>query len=298
LGLGLVECLVQQGRVVEAWDAYRRALSVMPPEEALAHLSRFSELRLEALRAWHERQPEDDQVADWLAFYEEESQRESAGQVALDGEPTPQVPLVLDLGEDRTLLGFDYSVEDLETGPYMAVDFYAQEGLDEQVSYRRVREVVLNQAPNGAFAWDAAPDGVRPVGWHVLVYSPNLAAVYPEEIVLGERWFCLDAGRIGTSFGLQSNTVPLMGEQAGYIQGAKVFPAGDAALSLGRTWFGVEDPYNYSYVGGGRLPDQVQFMAGAWEPVVGADSAAVWLMAHQTSKGCFRDVYLFAVSID
>jgi|GEM_PF-1788917 len=298
LGLGLVECLVQQGRPLEAWDAYRRALVVMPPEEALAHLSRFDGLRLEALRAWYERQPENEQVSDWLAFYEEESQREPAGPVALDREPTPQVPLELDLGENRTLLGFDYRVEDLETGPFMVVDFYVWEGQGELAEFWRMRQTVLNQAPNGAFAWDAAPDGVRPVGWHGLVYSHDLAALYADEMVPGQSWLCLDAGRIGTSFGLQSNTVPLVGGQADYIQGAKVFPVGDAALSLGRTWFGVEDPYNYSYVGGGRLPDQVQFMAGAWEPVADADSAAVWLMAHQTSKGCFREVYLFAVSVD
>jgi tetratricopeptide (TPR) repeat protein len=295
LGLGLVECLIQQGRPLEAWDAYRRALVVMPVDEALVHLSIFNELRQEALRTWHQLQLDDRQVSNWLAFYEEESQREWDGAVALDGEPTLQVPLELDLGKDRTLLGFDYRVEDVETGPFMTVDFYVREGQGEQTELWRMRRTVLNQAPNGAFAWDAAPDGVRPVGWHGLVYSHELAALYTEEIVPGQRWLCLDAGRIGTSFGLQSNTVPLVGEQASYIQGGKVFPVGDAALSLGRTWFGVNDPHNYSNVGGGRLPDQVQFMVGTWEPVAEANSAAVWLMAHQTSKGCFREVYLFSL---
>ena len=295
LGLGLVECMVQQGRPLEAWDAYRRALVVMPPDEALAHLSRFNGLRLEALRAWHQRRPDDTQVADWLAFYEEESQRESTGPVSLDGAPTPQVLLELDLGDNRTLLGLDYRDQDLETGPFMLVDFYVREGQGDLTEFWRMRQTMLNQAPNGAFAWDAVPDGVRPVGWHGLVYSHDLAALHTEEIVPGQSWLCLDAGRIGTGFGLQSDAIPIPGERPEYIEGARVFPVGNAALSVGRTWFGVEDPHNYSYVGGGRLPDQVQFMVGVWKPVVGADSVAVWLMAHQTSKGCFREVYLFAL---
>jgi tetratricopeptide (TPR) repeat protein len=294
LGLGLVECFVREGRSPEAWDAYRRALVVMPPQEALAHLARFEELRLEGLRAWRELQPENEQVAHWLAFYEADSWQESAAGEMLDGEPVPQVPLDLDLEDGGVLLGLDYRVEDLETGPFMVADFYLREGQGEQAEYRRVRQVALNQAPNGAFAWDAAPDGVRPVGWHGLVYSHDLAALYREEMVPGEVWLCLDAGRIGTSFGLQSNATPLHGG-APYLQGGKAFPVGDANLSLGRTWFGVEDPYNYSYVGGGRQPDRAQLMVGTWEPVAGAGSAAVWLMAHQTSKGCFREVVLFAL---
>jgi hypothetical protein len=156
-------------------------------------------------------------------------------------------------------------------------------------------QTVLNQAPNGAFAWDAAPDGARPVGWHGLVYSHDLAALYTEEIVPGQSWLCLDAGRIGTGFGLQSDTVPLR-EGVPYLEGGKVLPVGDAALTLGRIWFGVEDPYNYTQLGGGWLPDQVQFRAGVWEPVAGADSAAVWVVAHRGSKGCFREVYLFALT--
>jgi hypothetical protein len=295
LGLGLVECLVQRDRPLEAWDAFRRALAVMAPEEALAHVSRFNGLCLEALRAWHERQPENEQVADWLAFYEEDSQREWGGAVALDGEPTPQVALALDLSDNRRLLGFDYRVEDLETGPFMVVDFFVRNGKGELAEFWQTRRTVLNQAPNGAFAWDAVPDGVRPVGWHGLVYSHDLAALDTEEIVTGQSWLCMDAGRIGTSFGLQSDTVPLVGEQADYIQGTKVFPVGEAALTLGRTWFGVEDPHNYAHVGGGGLPDRVQFAMGAWKPVTGASSAAVWLLSHRTGKGCFREVYLFVL---
>ena len=295
LGLGLVEYLIQRGRSLEGWDAYRRALVVMPPEEALAHLPRFNELRLEGLRTWHESDPANEQVAHWLAFYEDEPQREAVVSKALDGESAPQVAVELELGDGRMLTGFDYRREDLETGPFMEVDFYLREGQGEQSQYRRVRQSVLNQAPNGAFAWDRVPDGVRPAGWHGLVYSPDLAALYREEIILDEVWLCLDAGRIGTSFGLQGNTVPLPRKEVAYIQGGQAFPVGDASLSLGRTWFGVQDPHNHSYVSGGNQPDQAQSMVGTWNPAAGADAAAVWLMAHQTSKGCFQELYFFSL---
>ena len=298
LGLGLVDCFVQRDRPLEAWDAYRRALVVMPPEEALAHVPRFDELRLEGLRAWHELDPENGKVGHWLAFYEEGNRREAAGTEVLHEEPVPQVVLELEQGDGRTLIGFDYRVDDLETGPFMDVGLYVREGQGEQSSYRRVRRTVLNQAPNGAFAWDRAPDGVRPVGWHGLVYSPDLAAVSWEEMIPGEVWLCLDAGRIGTSFGLQGNITLVPREEAAYIQGGRAFPVGDAFLALGRTWFGVEDPHNYSYVGGGRQPDQAQSMVGLWNPAAGVDSVAVWLMAHHTSRGCFQELYLFSASLD
>ncbi len=294
LGLGLVDCLVQRGRTLEAWDAYRRALVVMHPEEALAHLSRFEELRLEALRVWNERDPANERVAHWLAFYEEEAQREPAEAVALEGEPVPQVSFALDLGGDRKLLGFDYRAEDLETGPFMAIDFYVREGAGEEALFRRVPRTVLNQAPNGAFAWDAVPGGVRPVGWHGQIQSHELAALRREEVVPGEFWVCLDARLAGTTVGLQGNTAPLLHEQAPYLQGGKVFPSSDRSLALGRIWFGVEDPYNYSWLAGGHRPDQVQFMVGTWEPVQGVHSAAVWLLTHHTNKACFRELYLFA----
>ena len=143
LGLGLVECLVQQGRFLEAWDAYRRAVVVMPPEEALVHLPRFDELRLRGLQAWHELDPENEQVNHFLAFYEAEPSRgEGAVPEMLYEAPFPQVALELALGDGRTLLGFDYRVEDLETGPFMEVDFYLREG--ERAGYRRVRRTVLN----------------------------------------------------------------------------------------------------------------------------------------------------------
>jgi len=139
------------------------------------------------------------------------------------------------------------------------------------------------------------PDGVRPVGWHGLVYSPDLAALYREEILPREAWLCLDAGRIGISFGLQSTTVPLPEEPPVYVQGGRAFLFEGGSLSLGRTWFGIPDPYNYSYVGGGRTPDEVQAMTGMWEPPATAHGVAVWLLSHQTSKGCFRDIYLFTI---
>jgi tetratricopeptide (TPR) repeat protein len=295
LGLGLVECLIQRGQFVEAWDAYRRALVVMPPEEALSHLPRFGELRLEGLRAWHEFDRANEQVGHWLAFYEDESQRVLADSETLDREPKPQVPVELELGDGRLLLGFDYRLEDLETGPFMEVSLYLREGQGQRSQYRQVRRAVLNQAPNGAFAWDSVPDGVRPVGWHAFVYSHDLAALYREELTPDDVWLCLDAGRIGTGFGLQGNTVPLLRDEVVYIQGGRAFLVADGSLSLGRTWFGVQDPYNYSYVSGGHRPDQVQSMVGVWEPPAGAESAALWLVSHRTSKGCFRELYLFAL---
>ncbi|NIV29932.1 MAG: hypothetical protein GWN58_10635, partial [Anaerolineae bacterium] len=298
LGLGLVECLVQRGRFLEAWDAYRRALVVMPPEEAQGHLPRFDELRREGLRAWHELDPENEQVERWLAFYEDASGRESSGAEALGEEPAPELPLELDLGDGRALIGFDYQVQDLETGPFMEVDFYVREGEGDQVDYRRVRRTVLNQAPNGAFAWDRVPDGVRPVGWHAFVYGPELVALSWEEMSPGKAWLCLDARPVGKSFGLQGSTVPLGHEEVVYIQGGGAFLSGAGALVLGRTWFGVQDPNNYSYVPGGRQPDRVQSMVGSWNPATGANSAAVWLVAIQGSSGCFRELYLFSILSD
>ena len=153
---------------------------------------------------------------------------------------------------------------------------------------------MLNQAPNGAFAWDAVPDGVRPVGWHGLVYSHDLAALSREEIIDDEVWLCLDAGRIGTSFGLQGITAPLPPEEPTYIQGGGVFRSGDGGLTVGRTWFGTQEVHNYSAVGGGRGTDEIANMTGTWSPASGVNSAAVWLMAHQTGKGCFRELYLFS----
>ena len=298
LGLGLVECLVQRGRSLEAWDAYRRALVVMPPEEALAHLPRFDELRLEGLRAWHEREPENEQVRHWLAFYEDEPRREPADSEALDGEPVPQVSLELDLGDGRALLGFDYRVEDLETGPFMEVDFYLREGQGEQSRYRQVRQTVLNQAPNGAFAWDKVPDGVRPVGWHALVYSRDLAALYREEVVPGEVWLCMDASAIHDALGMQSLSAAVPAGLPIYLQSGEAYVTGGSSLAHGRRWFGTEGNTQnpYSYLGGGHLQDEVESMTGFWVPDEGVETVAVWLLSAKVGRACARNVLLFAVT--
>jgi tetratricopeptide (TPR) repeat protein len=296
LGLGLVECFVREGRLLEAWDAYRRALVVMPPQEALAHLARFEELRLEGLRAWRERDPANEQVAHWLAFYEADSWQELAGAEVVQGEPQPMVPVEANLEGGQALLGFDYRVEDLETGPFMVADFYLREGRGEPAEYRRVRQVVLNQAPNGAFAWDAAPDGVRPVGWHGLVYSHDLAAIEYGDVGDGGRWLCMDGGAIREAFGLQSALAVVPTGASIYLQSGQAYVTGGGTLAHGRRWFGAGDAtYPYSYLGGGYLQDQVQGMSGTWVPDDGTETVAVWLFSMQVGQACARNVYLFPV---
>lgn len=295
LGLGLVECFVREGRPLEAWDAYRRALVVMPPQEALAHLARFEELRLEGLRAWRVLQPENEQVAHWLAFYEADSQRESVGSEALEGEPTPLVALALELEGGGVLLGFDYRAEDLETGPFLATDFYVREGEGEQAIYRRVRQVMLNQAPNGAFAWDAVPGGVRPVGWHGLVYSHDLAAIEYRELPSRGRWLCMDGGVIQEAFGLQSMSATVPEGAPLYLQGGVAYVTGGGSLAHGRRWFGSDEAvYPYSYLGGGHLQDEVESMAGVWVPDEGVETVAMWLLSGQVGRACARNLFLFA----
>jgi len=290
LGLALVDCLAQQGRTLEAFDAYRRGLVVLPPDEALAQRERFEQMRLEALHAWRDLDPANPQVAAWLDFYTGDRPAEEKKRLAQ--APQPQVALTHDLGDGRRLLGFDYRPEDIATGPFMWVDLYVQEGTAEDDPVVRLRRAVLNQAPNGSFAWDAAPDGVRPFGWHGLVYSSDLRALHPEALFPGERWQCLDAGRIGGSFGLQSLQTPL-GAANWYIQGGQLYAVGPASLTLGRHWYGVADPHNYSHVSGRPEPDRLWPMAGVWERATGADQVAVWLLAHADSQGCFNQLYLF-----
>lgn len=290
LGLSLVDCLAQQGRTLEAFDTYRRALVVLPPDAALAQRERFEQMRLEALRLWREQDPANAQVAAWLDFYQ--GDRPVEEQETLTDAPQPQVELIHDLGAGRRLIGFDYRPEDIATGPFMWVALYVQEGAAADAPVVRLRRAVLNQAPNGSFAWDAAPDGVRPFGWHGLVYLQNLDALHPADVFPGERGQCMDAGRIGGSFGLQSLQTPL-GEAGPYIQGGQLYAVGPANLSLGRQWYGVADPYNYSYVGGRPQPDQLLPMAGVWERVADANQVAVWLLAHADSQGCFNQLYLF-----
>ncbi len=289
LGLGLVDCLAQQGRTLEAFDAYRRALVVMPADEALAQRERFEHMRLDALRAWRELDPANLQAAAWLDFYA--GDRPVEEQERLAHAPQPQVALTHDLGDGRRLLGFDYRPEDIATGPFLWVDLYVQEGTAEGDPVVRLRRAVLNQAPNGSFAWDAAPDGVRPFGWHGLVYSTDLAALHPATVFAGDRGQCLEADRIGESFGLQSIQTPL--DEGNYIQGGQVYAIGSADLSIGRQWYGVVNPSNYSYIGGHPQPYQLWLQAGVWERAAGADQVAIWLLAHRDSHGCFSKQHFF-----
>jgi tetratricopeptide (TPR) repeat protein len=296
LGLGLVECLVQRGRSLEAWDAYRRALVVMLPDEALGHLARFGELRLEGLRAWHELDPENERAAHWLAFYEGEALGKTVDSEALEGEPIPQVSLELDTGDGRMLIGFDYRVEDLETGPFMEVDFYLREGQGEQSRYRQVRQTVLNQAPNGAFAWDVVPDGVRPVGWHKFLYDRNLAAIQYRDLSRQVRWLCMNGGAIQEAFGLQSKLTTVRLEAPVYVQGGHAYVSDEGSLAHGRRWFGVDGTtYPYSYLVGGHLQNEVQSMVGVWIPDAGVEAVAVWLFSAKIGQACTRNVYLFSV---
>lgn len=288
LGLSLVECLAQQRRTLEAFDAYRRGLVVLPAGEALAQRERFEQMRLDALRIWRAQDPANTQVAAWLDFFE--GDRPAEVEETLASPPQPMAMMDEDLGDGRRLVGLDYRREEIETGPFLWVDLYVQEGQDGPVT--RLRRAVLNQAPNGSFTWDAAPDGVRPFGWPGLVYSHDLRALDTKELTPGERWQCLDAGRIGGSFGLQGLPAPL-GNGERYIQGGQAHAVGPAEMSLGRQWYGIIDPYNYSYVGGRPQPDQSLKMAGNWERPAGAQEASVWLLVHATSRGCFNQLYLF-----
>jgi tetratricopeptide (TPR) repeat protein len=296
LGLGLVDCLAQQGRTLEAFDAYRRALVVLPPDEALAQRERFEQMRLDALRAWKDLDPGNPQVAGWLDFYEND--RPVAETETLAEAPQPQVALAHDLDDGRRLVGFEYRPEDIATGPFMWVDLYVQEGTAEGSPVTRLRRAVLNQAPNGSYAWDAAPDGVRPFGWHGLVYSTDLRALYTRAVFHRERWQCLDARRIGLSFGLQSLAAPLGEVPQTFIQGGDAWVNPDGSLSLGRTWFGLGGDYDYSYVSGGRESNTRQALSGSWSPPVGAHSAAIWLLSHgkDNSLACFYN--LFLINID
>jgi tetratricopeptide (TPR) repeat protein len=164
-GLSLVDCLEERGRPAEAFDAYRRALVTLPAAEALDHLSRFNRLRLEGLRAWRELEPANEQVARWLANYEADVAERMPAEALLPSRPAPKIPLDLDIGGGQSLIGFDYRAEDIQTGPFMEIDFYLRWRAMGVERYARERRTVLNRAPNGAFLWDRVPAGVRPFGW-------------------------------------------------------------------------------------------------------------------------------------
>lgn len=296
LGLALVDCLAQQGRTLEAFDAYRRGLVVLPPDEALAQRGRFDQMRLEALRTWRGQDRANPQVAAWLDFYA--ADRPAEEQERLAQAPQPQVALTHDLGDGRRLLGFDYRPEDIATGPFLWVDLYVQEGMAEGDPVVRLRRAVLNQAPNGSFAWDAAPDGVRPFGWHGYVYEPNPIALTRENDNDGAGWLCLDAGRVGKSFGLQSVSVPF--SDAGlaiYLQASRVRRERDSQFSVGRQWFGTTDQNTYSYTQGGPEPDSTGTTEGIWLPPNGVTEYAVWLLVHGTGKGCYAAVMMFRMPV-
>ncbi len=292
LGTALVECLQQQNRLTEAWDAYRRALVALPVGEALAHVQAFNALRLAGLEQWHASDPNNVQVTQWLKFYH--AAKSDDGTETLKSEPKPQVNVEADLGDRRKLIGFDYHVEDIETGPFMTVDWYMREG-ETAPRVRRARRTVLNQAPNGAFTWDATPDGIRPVGWHAFVYSPDLKAVHYEDIGGVYRWLCLNSRAIQAAFGLQSLVVPL-NEGATYVQGGLDYITGSTRFGHGRTWFGTADVDPYSYLGGAYAQDTVEAMSGLWQPPIGAKRAAVWIFpSNSQGQVCARNLYWFAV---
>lgn len=295
LGLSLVECLAQQGRTLEAFDAYRRGLVVLPAGEALAQRERFEQMRLDALRIWRAQDPANTQVAAWLDFFE--GDRPAEAEETLASPPQPMAIMDEDLGDGRRLVGLDYRREEIETGPFLWVNLYVQEGQDGPVT--RLRRAVLNQAPNGSFTWDAAPDGVRPFGWPGLVYSHDLRALDTQELSPGERWQCLDAGRIEASFGLQSLATPLGELAQTYVQGGDAWVSQGGSLAIGRTWFGLGGNYDYSYVNGGGAPNMRQTMVGVWTSPVGAHSVAIWLLSHgkDNTIGCYDNLYLIYIDI-
>ena len=155
---------------------------------------------------------------------------------------------------------------------------------------------MLNQAPNGAFAWDKVPDGVRPVGWHAILYSHDLSAIqYPDPLLQG-HWLCMNGGAIGEPFGLQSMLSLVPQGARVYVQGGESYVSGEGGLAHGRRWFGVDGPtYPYSYLVGGHLQDEVQRMAGTWVPESGVKNVAVWLFSAKVGRACATDSYLFSM---
>jgi tetratricopeptide (TPR) repeat protein len=292
LGLALAECLTAQGRTLEAFDAYRRGLVVKPPGEALAQRERFEQMRRDALKVWQEQEPANPLVSDWLAFYE--SDRPAEGQETLTGDIQPMVTLAQDLGGGRTLIGMDYRKEDIETGPFMWVDLYVRVNAPEGEQIIRQRRAVLNQAPNGSFAWDAAPDGVRPFGWHGFVYQPDPAVLTREQVDGEHAWLCLNAGALGTSVGSQSLPFQLGDSGQGhYVQSSQVWRAGESRFSVGRQWSGTAEQNPYSYTAYGPGPNESAATSGVWSPPANADEFVTWLIVHQTGKACFVDNIVF-----
>lgn len=296
-GLALADCLDQKGLYVEAFDAYRRALIDLPPVEALAHQVRFNHLRLAGLRQWHLTDPTSSQVAHWLAFYEADASSGSGKSEELAGQPQPRVPLAVELGPDRRLVGLDYRPEDIATGPFMEVDFFIQIGDGGSTRYQRIRRTVLNRVANGAFTWDAAPAGVRPIGWHKFVYDPHAQAIeYAGDFANPTRWLCVNGEKLTSGFGLASNTTEITTEGSLFLQGGLALVSNSGSLAIGRTWHQpLPGDHPYSYLGGGRLQSVEETMAGVWQPEEGVTTAAVWLLANPVGRACARDLYFFAL---
>jgi hypothetical protein len=178
----------------------------------------------------------------------------------------------------------------------MVVDFYVREGQGELSEFWRMRQTVLNQAPNGAFAWDAVPDGVRPVGWHGLLYSRDLAALQYRDVSGWAHWLCMNGGAIEAAFGLQSKVAAVSAETPTYVQGGDAYVRDESSLAHGRRWFGIDNtPYPYTYLVGGHLQNEVQSIVGVWTPDEGVEAVAVWLFSTDVGRACARNVYLCPV---
>lgn len=270
-GLGLVSCLEESGRVLEAFDVYRRSLVTLPPAQALAHQSQFARLRLAALQRWQQQQPNSAQIARWLELFTRPEQI-----------PVVSVPLTIPLTNGRQLQALDYRPEEIETGPFMTIDFH----ICHQTTCHITSKVVLNQAPNGAFLWDDVPDAIRPTGWHTLIYSPDLGAIeYGPNHVL-----CLNSDLISASFGLQGKIVPLEGGL--YVQGATGWAENGGAFTAGRAWFTGD--YAYSYIAT-IFPGPIANPVGTWPVPAGTSTAAVWLIGQATGRVCLTQLYFFAL---
>ncbi len=291
--LALVNCLEQQGRFAEAWDVYRRALAALPAEEALTHRERFNRLRLAGLRQWRQQDPENGRVAHWLEFYEADERAEES--VTLTEAPKSMAPFDFDLGEGRKLVGLDYWAEDMETGPFMVVDIFIQSGESDAPSYERARRTVLNQAPNGSFAWDATPDGVRPAGWPRWVYGPDAGVLRSTGLHPDERWLCLEDLPGKGGYGAESWAAPTVKDR--YVQGGRIWNDDRASAALGRYWFKDESGYPYSYAGYAHPPAGERRVAGIWEAPTVAEDVAVWLLAQNGGVVCYTDLFLFGLPV-
>jgi tetratricopeptide (TPR) repeat protein len=292
LGLSLVDCLAGQGRTLEAFDALRRSLAVAPPDEALAQRQRFEQMRRDALQMWQAQDPDNALVAGWRAFFDNDRPVES--QETLEGAPQPMMMLAEDLGDGRTLIGMDYRQEDIETGPFLWVDLYLRVSAPEGERITRQRHAVLNQAPNGAFTWDAAPDEVRPFGWHGFLYRWDPAALTQERGGANAARLCLSAGGPGSSIGSQSLLVPLSGSgQRRYVQSSRVWPVGDSQFSVGRRWSGTDEQNPHGYTKNGPGTAGSVSSAGIWTPPPDATGFVNWLIVHQAGKACFADNMVF-----